>query len=91
MTTCYAAGPAVSPRAVCLKPTHIDSKERMVIRVEQGKGQKESANFSLIAAHAETTHWTISVDWLASGGKPLHFGFSRATVQASMESRRNAG
>ena len=38
LTTCYAAGLRVS-EAVCLKVTDIDS-ERMVIRVEQGKGQK---------------------------------------------------
>src|ERR1700686_4985315 len=38
LTVCYAAGLRVS-EAVCLKVTDIDSK-RMVIRVEQGKGQK---------------------------------------------------
>ena len=38
LTTCYAAGLRVS-EAVALKPTAIDSG-RMVIRVEQGKGQK---------------------------------------------------
>ena len=38
LTTCYPAGLRVS-EAVCLKVTDIDS-ERMVIRVEQGKGQK---------------------------------------------------
>ena len=39
LTTCYAAGLRIS-EAVLLKPTDIDSK-RMVIRVEQGKGQKD--------------------------------------------------
>jgi integrase/recombinase XerD len=39
LTTCYAAGLRIS-EAVRLKPTDIDSK-RMVIRVEQGKGQKD--------------------------------------------------
>jgi integrase/recombinase XerD len=39
LTTCYAAGLRVS-EAVHLKPNAIDSK-RMVIRVEQGKGQKD--------------------------------------------------
>jgi integrase/recombinase XerD len=39
LTTCYAAGLRIS-EAVHLKPTDIDSK-RMVIRVEQGKGQKD--------------------------------------------------
>jgi len=39
LTTCYAAGLRIS-EAVRLKPTGIDS-QRMVIRVEQGKGQKD--------------------------------------------------
>ena len=39
LTTCYAAGLRIS-EAVHLKPTAIDSK-RMVIRVEQGKNQKD--------------------------------------------------
>ena len=39
LTTCYAAGLRIS-EAVHLKPTNIDSK-RMVIRIEQAKGQKD--------------------------------------------------
>lgn len=39
LTTCYAAGLRIS-EAVRLKPADIDSP-RMVIRVEQGKGQKD--------------------------------------------------
>ena len=39
LTTCYAAGLRIS-EAVALRPADIDSS-RMVIRVEQGKGQKD--------------------------------------------------
>ena len=39
LTTCYAAGLRIS-EAVRLRPTEID-RQRMVIRVEQGKGQKD--------------------------------------------------
>ena len=43
LTTCYAAGLRIG-EAVSLKPNHIDS-QRMVIRVEQGKGQKNSLDY----------------------------------------------
>src|SRR5208283_2414685 len=39
LTTCYAAGLRVS-EAICLKVTDIDS-ERMLIRVQQGKGARD--------------------------------------------------
>src|SRR3954453_16776650 len=39
LTTCYAGGLRIS-EVLRLKPLHIDS-QRMVIRVEQGKGQKD--------------------------------------------------
>ena len=39
LTTCYAAGLRIS-EAVALRPHAIDS-QRMVIRVEQGKGRKD--------------------------------------------------
>ena len=39
LTACYAAGLRIS-EAIRLRPTHIDS-QRMVLRVEQGKGAKD--------------------------------------------------
>ena len=39
LTVCYAAGPRIS-EAVHLMPVDIDS-QRMVIRIEQGKGRKD--------------------------------------------------
>jgi site-specific recombinase XerD len=39
LTTCYAAGLRIS-EVICLKPSDVDS-QRMVLRVEQGKGQKD--------------------------------------------------
>jgi len=39
LTSCYAAGLRIS-EAICLKPIDIDS-QRMVVRVEQGKGLKD--------------------------------------------------
>ena len=66
LTTCYAAGLRIS-EAVCLKPTHIDSK-RMVIRVEQGKGQKD--RYVMLSPKLLTT----LRDWWRVG-KPLHWLF----------------
>ena len=41
LTVCYAAGLRIS-KAVRLRPDAIDS-QRMTIRVEQGKGQKDGS------------------------------------------------
>src|SRR6266446_9605486 len=51
LTTCYAAGLRIS-EAVALTPPAIDSK-RMVLRVEQGKGQKDR-----LWAMAHNRSWT---------------------------------
>jgi len=56
LTTCYATGMRIS-EAVHLKPADIDS-QRMVIRVEQGKGQKDRL---WAAAHKRTCGTQIRI------------------------------
>jgi integrase/recombinase XerD len=71
LTTCYAAGLRIS-EAVRLKPTAIDSR-RMVIRVVQGKGQKDryvmlSAKLlEILRSYWKATH---PKEWLFPGGHP---------------------
>lgn len=71
LTTCYAAGLRIS-EAVRLKPTAIDSK-RMVIRVVQGKGQKDryvmlSAKLlEILRSYWKAVH---PKDWFFPGGYP---------------------
>ena len=52
LTTCYAAGLRIS-EAVALTPPTVDSK-RMVIRVEQGKGQKEPLRHAFAEATGDS-------------------------------------
>jgi len=89
LTTCYAAGLRIS-EAVRLKATDIDSK-RMVIRVEQGKGQKD--RYVMLSAQLLETlraYWRAARPrvWLFEGdiaGKPI----DRSTVaQACQKARR---
>jgi site-specific recombinase XerD len=79
LTTCYAAGLRVS-ETVHLKPTDIDSK-RMVIRVEQGKGQKD--RYVMLSPKLLDTlrgYWRAvrpQGEWLFEGdvsGKPITTG-----------------
>jgi site-specific recombinase XerD len=71
LTTCYAAGLRIS-EAVRLKATAIDSR-RMVIRVVQGKGQKDryvmlSAKLlDILRSYWKAVH---PKDWLFPGGQP---------------------
>ena len=75
LTTCYAAGLRIS-EAVRLRPTDIDSK-RMVIRVEQGKGQKD--RYVMLSPQLLETlrgYWREArpTGWLFEGdiaGKPI--------------------
>src|ERR1051325_3131693 len=70
LTTCYAAGLRIS-EAVHLRPPDIDSK-RMVIRVEQGKGQKD--RYVMLSPKLLETlrgYWRVvrpKGEWLFEGG-----------------------
>ena len=71
LTTCYAAGLRIS-EAVSLKPTHIDS-QRMVIRVEHGKGAKD--RYVMLSAQLLEIlrrWWRVAKpkDWLFPGVSP---------------------
>jgi len=66
LTTCYAAGLRIS-EAVCLKTTDIDS-QRMVIHVDQGKGQKDRyVMLSPVLLEVLRAWWRVN--------KPLHWLF----------------
>jgi len=69
LTVCYAAGLRIS-EAVCLKATAIDSR-RMVIRVVQGKGQKDRyVMLSTRLLEILRSYWKARhpKDWLFPGG-----------------------
>jgi integrase/recombinase XerD len=89
LTTCYAAGLRIS-EAVCLKPTDIDS-QRMVIRVEQGKGQKDRY-VMLSSKLLETLRnwWRIGKPkrWLFPGDIPGSHITRSAVERACQEAHR---
>ena len=71
LTTCYAAGLRIS-EAVHLQPTDIDS-QRMVIRVEQGKGRKDRyVMLSPKLLETLRSYWRAvrPKDWLFPGNIP---------------------
>ena len=73
LTTCYAAGLRLS-EAVALTPHAIDSK-RMVIRVEQGKGQKD--RYTMLSPRLLEilrAWWRVErpKDWLFPGNSGQH-------------------
>jgi integrase/recombinase XerD len=92
LTTCYAAGLRIS-EAIRLKLTDIDS-QRMVIRVEQGKGQKDRyVMLSPKLLETLRTYWRTvrSKEWLFEGdvaGQPIN----RSSVElACQKARRFSG
>jgi site-specific recombinase XerD len=71
LTTCYAAGLRIS-EVVCLRPPAIDSK-RMVLRVEQGMGQKDRyvmLSPKLLATLRDWWRVERPQHWLFPGDKP---------------------
>jgi integrase/recombinase XerD len=92
LTTCYAAGLRVS-EAVRLKPKAIDS-QRMVIRVERGKGQKD--RYVMLSPKLLETlrdYWRAvrPQEWLFPGDHPGCAITSSAVELACKLARRSAG
>src|SRR5258708_36371035 len=85
LTTCYAAGLRIS-EAVHLKPNAIDSK-RMVIRVEQGKAQKD--RYVMLSPKLLETlriYWRTRrpKEWLFPGDQPAQ-PITRGAVDQACE------
>jgi integrase/recombinase XerD len=92
LTTCYAAGLRIS-EAVRLKPTDVDSK-RMVIRVEQGKGQKD--RYTMLSPRLLETlraYWRTGrpKTWLFEGDVPSKPIDRSAVEQVCKKARRRSG
>jgi integrase/recombinase XerD len=89
LTTCYAAGLRIS-EAVRLRPTDIDSK-RMVIRVEQGKGQKD--RYTMLSPQLLQTlraYWRAGrpKTWLFEGDVPTK-PIDRSAVEHACQKARH--
>ena len=88
LTTCYAAGLRIS-EALRLQPGHIDS-QRMVIRIEQGKGQKD--RYVMLSARLLETlraYWRHErpPGWLFPGKHPTR-PLTKDTVGAACQKAR---
>jgi integrase/recombinase XerD len=93
LTSCYAAGLRIS-ESIHLKPTDIDS-QRMVIRVEQGKGQKDRyVMLSPKLLETLRSYWRAvrpTGGWLFEGdiaGQPINRG---SVELACQKARRRSG
>jgi len=92
LTICYAAGLRIS-EAVRLKPTEIDS-QRMVIRVDQGKGQKDRyVMLSPRLLEILREWWRIEKPktWLFPGDIPGRHITRYAVERACREAHRASG
>ena len=92
MTTYYAAGVRIS-EVLHLRPTDIDSR-RMVIRVDQGKGQKDRyVMLSPKLLELLRTWWRVerSSAWLFPGDRPGQAISKDAVEQACQKARRRCG
>ena len=89
LTTCYAAGLRIS-EVLHLRPNDIDSR-RMVIRVEQGKGQKDRyVMLSSKLLELLRTWWRVErpTTWLFPGDRPGQAISKDAVEQACQKARR---
>jgi integrase/recombinase XerD len=92
LTICYAAGLRIS-EAVSLKATHIDS-QRMVIRVEQGKGAKDRYVMLSPRLLEILRHWWRCAkpkDWLFPGGVLGRHITTDAIVHTCREVQKRSG
>jgi site-specific recombinase XerD len=92
LTTCYAAGLRIS-EAVRLKPTDVDS-QRMVIRVDQGKGRKD--RYVMLSPKLLDTlrsYWRAiqPKGWLFDGDVPGQPISTSAVELACQKARRLSG
>jgi site-specific recombinase XerD len=92
LTTCYAAGLRIS-EVLHLRPTDIDSR-RMVIRVDQGKGQQDRyVMLSPKLLELLRTWWRVerSPVWLFPGDRPGQAISKTAVEKACHTARRRCG
>jgi integrase/recombinase XerD len=91
LTTCYAAGLRIS-EAVRLTAAAIDS-QRMVLRIEQGKGQKDRyvmLSPKLLAILREWWRVSRPTHWLFPGDRPDHPITRNAVEHECQEARRRS-
>jgi len=91
LTTCYAAGLRIS-ETLRLQPAHIDS-QRMVIRVEQGKGQKDRYVMLSPKLLQLLRDWWRSEQpqhWLFPGEIPTHPASHESVWKACRKARQLA-